>query len=262
MTKPQPLLARLSEPALVALATAVEAGWLIGSSPRPAFSSIAGDLGGEVADWLLDLESRAFTGRQVACLLQNVIAGRQREQVMVPDLVLSGPDVAGVPTADTYTVVQNLFQEAQEEVVLAGYAFYNGRMLFERLAEQQRLRPQLKILFHVDLPRKHNDTASSDSIILQFAEEFKKRHWPWDRFPEVYFDPRALSTDSKVRASLHAKIVVVDRKKLFLTSANFTEAAHQKNIEMGLLCAVPYLAERVASYLEGLRRSGQLLRLP
>ncbi|MBI4623943.1 MAG: hypothetical protein HY736_12100 [Verrucomicrobia bacterium] len=64
------------------------------------------------------------------------------------------------------------------------------------------------------------------------------------------------------RASLHAKVVVVDRRKILITSANFTEAAHKTNIELGVLCSVPYLAERVCSYFEALRNSAQLRRLP
>src|SRR5206468_4765215 len=110
------------------------------------------------------------------------------------------------------------------------------------LAEQRKSRPQLRILFHVDVPRRSGDTSSPDAIVLRYAEEFRTRHWPWQPFPEVYYDPRALHTDSHARGSLHAKVVVVDRSKLFLTSANFTEAAQQRNIEMGLLSQAPFLA--------------------
>lgn len=256
------ILASLSDAALVALATAVEAGWLSGGSPDSAFTSIAGENGAAVSAWIASLEQAEFTPAQIGRVFHSIVAGRHRDRVLVPDLVVSGPDVPGVPTADTYAVVQSLFQEAQDEIVLAGYAFHNGKLLFERLAEQKKLRPQLRIIFHVDVPRKSGDTTSSDDIILRYAEEFRTRHWPWQPFPEVYFDPRALSTDSHARASLHAKIVVVDRSKLFLTSANFTEAAQQRNIEMGLLSRAAYLAEQVAAYFEGLRQSGHLQRLP
>jgi phosphatidylserine/phosphatidylglycerophosphate/cardiolipin synthase-like enzyme len=255
------IIAELSDAALMALATAVEAGWLGGSSPDSTFASMAGQNGAAVAAWLVGLEDAAFTPAQTARLLRSIVAGRHRDQVLVPDLVVSGPDVPGVPTADTYAVVQSLFQEAQNEIVLAGYAFHNGRLLFERLAEQKRLRPQLRIIFHVDVPRRAGDTSTSDNIILRYAEEFRSRHWPWQPFPEVYFDPRALDTDSHTRASLHAKVVVVDRAKLFLTSANFTEAAQQRNVEMGLLSHAAYLAQQVAAYFEGLRHAGHLRRL-
>ncbi|SRR6266545_2163716 len=256
------ILASLSDASLTALATAVETGWLNGGSPDSAFASIAGENGAAVSACVSSLENAAFTPAQIARLLRSIVAGRYRDRILIPDLVVSGPDVPGVPTADTYAVVQSLFQEAQNEIILAGYAFHNGKLLFERLAEQKRLRPRLRIIFHVDVPRRGGDTTTSDAIILRYAEEFRTRHWPWQPFPEVYYDARALNNDAHTRASLHAKIVVVDRSKLFLTSANFTEAAHQRNIEMGLLSRAAYLAEQVAAYFEGLRQSGHLLRLP
>jgi len=262
MSDPSAILSALSDAALGALATSVEAGWLGGSSPDSAFGSIAGENSAAVAAWISSLEGDSFSPGQIAYLLRAIVAGRHRDRLLIPDLVVSGPDVPGVPTSDTYAVVQSLFQEAQNEIILAGYAFHNGKLLFERLAEQKRLRPNLRILFHVDVPRRLADTTSADDIILRYAEEFRTRHWPWQPFPEVYFDPRGLLGDSRFRASLHAKVVVVDRTKLFLTSANFTEAAHQRNIEMGLLSGAVYLAEQVAAYFEGLRQSGQLRRLP
>ncbi len=262
MSTDNSILSSLSDASLLALATAVEAGWVTGDSPSSAYASICGDKCAVVAKWILAIEESNFTPIQLAGLIRCAVAARPRDRILVPDLVVSGPDVPGVPTADTYAVVQSLFQEAQSEIVLAGYAFHNGKLLFERLAEQKRLQPHLRIIFHVDVPRRPGDSSSVDAIILRFADEFKTRHWPWKPFPEVYFDPRALDTDMHKRASLHAKIVVVDRRKLFLSSANFTEAAHQRNIEMGLLSHAAYLAEQVASYFEGLRKSGQLLRLP
>src|SRR5690606_35060420 len=122
--------------------------------------------------------------------------------------------------------------------------------------------PSLKIIFHVDVPRRLGDTSSSEGIVTKYAEAFRLKHWPWQPAPELYFDARALETETKSRASFHAKVVVIDRRKLLVTSANFTEAAQQKNIEMGLLCSLPHLAERVCGYLEGLRKSGHLRRLP
>ncbi len=256
------ILAELSDVALEELAKAVQAGWLTGGSPAATFAPLVGENGAAIADWLSGLEVAGFTSKQVARLLQAIASGRQRDRMLMPDLVVSGPDVPGVPTGDTYAVVQSLFQQAESEIVLAGYAFHNGKLLFERLAEQKKTRPRLRIIFHVDVPRRAGDTTTDDAIVLRYAKEFRERHWPWEPFPEVYFDPRALQTDSHIRASLHAKVVIVDRTKLFLTSANFTEAAQQRNIEMGLLSRAPHLAQQVAAYFEGLRHTGQLRRLP
>lgn len=256
------MLAELSAANLAAFATALDADWISISSPEKLFRSYAGDQAGALKQWLGEITTSGFNQQQAARLIQAVVAGRARDQILAPDLVVSGPDVPGVPTADTYAVVQSLFQEATSEVILAGYAFYNGKALFERLAEKQAQNPNLKILFHVDVPRRFGDHTPSDVLVERYAEEFRTKHWPWVPLPELYFDPRALETDSKSRASLHAKVVVIDRRKLLITSANFTEAAQQRNVEMGVLCSLPFLAERVCSYLEGLRKTGQLRRIP
>jgi phosphatidylserine/phosphatidylglycerophosphate/cardiolipin synthase-like enzyme len=240
----------------------VGAGWVHGEAPASALVPFAGDAAESLGAWLTGLEAAGFSAAQIERVLHAIIAGRERDKTLAPELVVSGPDVPGVPTADTYSVVQALFQEAENEIVLAGYAFFNGKLLFERLAERRAIRPGLRIVFHVDVPRRTGDTTSHDSLVLKYATEFREKHWPWKPVPEAYFDPRALETDGKVRASLHAKVVVVDRRKILLTSANFTEAAHQKNIELGVLCSVPYLAERVCAYFEALRNSGRLQRLP
>lgn len=256
------VLAELSASNLAAFATALEADWISPTSPEKIFRTYAGDHAGLLRQWLRDLAGSGFTLPQAARLVHAVIAGRARDQILAPDLVVSGPDVPGVPTADTYSVVQSLFQEATSEVVVAGYAFYNGKALFERLNEQRIRNPALKILFHVDVPRRHGDTTSPEGLVKKYVDEFRLKHWPWEPLPELYFDPRALESDAKIRASFHAKVVSIDRRKLLITSANFTEAAQQKNIELGVLCSLPYLAERVCSYFEGLRSTGQLRRLP
>ncbi|TMQ33925.1 MAG: hypothetical protein E6K70_10465 [Planctomycetota bacterium] len=68
------------------------------------------------------------------------------------------------------------------------------------------------------------------------AIRFRNREWPKDsRLPEVYFDPRSLALDPKKRACMHAKCIVIDRKTVFVSSANFTEAAQERNLEVGLL---------------------------
>lgn len=256
------ILASIASQHLASFASAVGAGWVYGGSPVSALAAFAGESAEALLMWLAEMEAAGFSPVQIERLLCAVIGGRERDKTLTPDLVVSGPDVPGIPTADTHAVVQSLFQEAEREVVLAGYAFYNGESLFERLAERCRERPHIRLIFHVDVPRRANDTSSPESIVMRYSEDFRRRHWPWNPQPEVFFDPRALETDAKVRASLHAKVVVVDRRKVLLTSANFTEAAQQRNIELGVVCAAPYLAERVCSYFEGLRRSGQLRRLP
>jgi phosphatidylserine/phosphatidylglycerophosphate/cardiolipin synthase-like enzyme len=61
--------------------------------------------------------------------------------------------------------------------------------------------------------------------------------------------------------SLHAKCVVVDERWAFVTSANFTEAAQERNIEAGVLLDHPKLAEALAARFRALREGGRLHRM-
>jgi len=63
---------------------------------------------------------------------------------MLFDLVLSGPEVPGIPTADTAAVLQTLIESAQTEIRLVGYTVHHGKKLFRRLAERMEA-----ILTHV-----------------------------------------------------------------------------------------------------------------
>ncbi len=61
---------------------------------------------------------------------------------------------------------------------------------------------------------------------------------------------------------LHAKCVVVDEQYLFVTSANFTEAANDRNIEAGLLVNDRGLAKALRSQFEQLVAQRILERVP
>ena len=59
----------------------------------------------------------------------------------------------------------------------------------------------------------------------------------------------------------HAKCVVVDRKELFVSSANFTEAAHERNLEIGLMIQSAVLAEQLHGYFDTLIEANLLEQL-
>ena len=61
---------------------------------------------------------------------------------------------------------------------------------------------------------------------------------------------------------LHAKAVVADGEAVFLTSANLTDAALDRNIELGVLIRDRALATSVTSHFRGLIDKGLLRPLP
>ncbi len=111
----------------------------------------------------------------------------------------------------------------------------------------------MKVQMFLDIQRKTGDISAEAEIVRDFSHRFRTTQWPDERpFPEVFYDPRSLSLEIERRAALHAKCVVVDNLEAFVSSANFTEAAQQKNIEVGLLLRSSVIAERITRFFHSL----------
>ncbi len=177
------------------------------------------------------------------------------------DLVWSGPEVAGLESRETGAVVRELFARARRSLLVACYAIHGGRDLFRILAERMDREPGLQVRLVVDIKRKPGDRTMDCDLVSRFAEDFRQRQWPGQRLPEVFYDPRSLDLDlgRSERACMHAKCVVIDDEIAFVTSANFTEAAQQRNVELGLLVRQPVLAAGLRLRFEHLSAAGCLL---
>jgi phosphatidylserine/phosphatidylglycerophosphate/cardiolipin synthase-like enzyme len=114
----------------------------------------------------------------------------------------------------------------------------------------------------LDVQRPWNDSSSTSELVRRFSEDFTRNEWPGQRRPDIFYDPRSLETDHKLRASLHAKCIVVDDEQALVTSANFTTAAQEKNIEVGVLIRSDSFATRLRSHFEALAAAGLLLPIP
>ena len=205
----------------------------------------------------LDLEkllSEGWTTAQMALLADAIAEAKESNQKPCDliDLVLSGPDIPGVPTSDTAAVVRSMIESANTEIMLVGYAVHNGKRLFEPLVQRMRALPSLKVRFCLDISRKMTDTSLSSEIVRRFGRDFREKHWPWPELPEVFYDPRAIAPTTGERASLHAKCVIVDRKAALVTSANFTQAAQEKNIEAGVLVRDSGFVNRLSDHFDAL----------
>lgn len=81
--------------------------------------------------------------------------------------------------------------------------------------------------------------------------------------PTSASDPRALAFGAGAKAAaLHAKAIAVDDRRAFVTSANFTEAAHNRNIEAGVLVDSAPFATSLRLQFDSLLEAGHLRRLP
>jgi PLD-like domain len=195
---------------------------------------------------------QAWTAQQLAsaCQLSVDVSERQLQQAL--QLVLSGCQSEGVPTRDTAAVVQTLFAAAQKEVVIAGYAFHRADAIFAPLAAKMQANPELSVRIIMDVKRPYQNKTIAQDLVRKASADFWKKSWPWQPRPMLYYDPRALALEPAQHASMHAKFVLVDRTHALITSANFTYAALNKNIEVGVLLCGASLNQQLALFAEAL----------
>jgi phosphatidylserine/phosphatidylglycerophosphate/cardiolipin synthase-like enzyme len=212
---------------------------------------------------LVNLADSGWTAAQLGELVGAISDAREtrsRETHLV-DLVISGPEHPSVPTRDTAAVFRELVQGAHREIILASFAIYNGREIFLPLVERVRACPDLRITLYLDIPRGRNDTTIPEQLVAAYRQDFVTKQWPSEVLPKMFYHKPSLDADWKLRASMHAKVLIADRERAFVSSANLTKAAHLKNIEVGTLIESPNLASRLADYFEGLRDGGLFLDL-
>src|SRR2546430_14341680 len=120
---------------------------------------------------------------------------------------------------------------------------------------------ELRVTLLLNIQRKRGDTTATEQLVRRFADRFWATDWPGASRPSVFYDPRALEAEGPAGV-LHAKAVVVDDEAVFVTSANLTEAALDRNIEAGLLARDRALAASVSTHFRTLIERGLLVPLP
>lgn len=122
-------------------------------------------------------------------------------------------------------------------------------------------KPDLQSRMFLHIARKPSDTRDDSELLREFSASLAGQ-WPGQRRPEVFYDPRTLSADRDVRASWHAKCVLADDEVAFVTSANFTEWAQERNVEAGVLIRGHHFVRQLRRQFDGLTQSKQVRRLP
>ncbi len=243
------------------LASAIESGQLAIPCTVAALKSALGsvDRSEQLLSSLEALSKSGMGGIAIAAWIRGVEAATAR--ALRPDLVWSGPEVVGLHARDTRRVYEELLGSAEQTVLASTYAFFDGPKAFQVLATRMDKTPGLQVTLLLNIQRKKGDTTKDDDLVRRFADRFWTTDWPGTSRPQVFYDPRALELDGPAGV-LHAKAVVVDHEAVFITSANLTEAALDRNIEMGLLVRDRALAASVTTHFHTLIERALLMPLP
>jgi phosphatidylserine/phosphatidylglycerophosphate/cardiolipin synthase-like enzyme len=191
--------------------------------------------------------------------LDLVIAERAHRPPPHLELVWTGPEAKGTSARDTSIVVRQLFESATHSVIIGGFRFDQGEVLFRPLHE--KMRQGLTTSIFVDIEGHVASAADVDAFATRYITEFVRRNWPFGMpYPAVYYDPQSVVVGPPW-VSLHAKCVVIDDARAFITSANFTDRGQTRNLEAGVLIEDRSFAEKLAGQWRALISRG-LVRKP
>jgi phosphatidylserine/phosphatidylglycerophosphate/cardiolipin synthase-like enzyme len=261
-SEPDLSLEGVSAATLRGLASRLRSGQL--GAPLTSFGLAAsGGCPAALAADLQRLSDEGLAPRHLALLLDTAARVLEVElrQAAAVQLVWTGPESTVSHSRDTAVVVDELFDQAVDSVLVSTFAIQQGQQVFARLASRMASVPTLKVRLFVHVARGRNDTRTDATILGEFADDLKAQ-WPGSLRPAVYFDPRTLSADSATRASWHAKCVLVDDRVSFVTSANFTEWAQSRNVEAGVLVRNTHFTGQLRAQFDALVQAGLVKRLP
>jgi phosphatidylserine/phosphatidylglycerophosphate/cardiolipin synthase-like enzyme len=195
------------------------------------------------AAWQLEPD---VSGRELAAMLRAAAAARaaaDREGRV--EVVMTGPSEADAPTRSTEAVVIELVAGARRELILVTYAAapYPPLLAELELARARGVRTQVVV---ETVAGARGLLTSEPFHAFASTSGVELFHWPLDRRP------------GPTPGRLHAKLAVADGEVAFVTSANLTGSAIERNLECGLLVHGGPAPRRLAGHIAALMRDGVL----
>lgn len=241
-------LVSLADAELRDLATAAESGRLV-PNLTPGLLEMLG-LPGDWASMVNSAPAETLALAATALL-------EERESARRPHVVSSSLRESDPGFEDTAVVLRRLFAQAQREVLIAGFRV-TERSLLEPLRRPDAKKLEVSIYFHIQADIDWRGRPRSGSP----AEETWPRRW-WQGFledvwpeamdpPRGLYSPLTLGRQDDGYHSMHAKTVVVDRRWWLVSSANLTDRAMSRNLELGVLHDDQALAQGVVAHFEAL----------
>ena len=169
-----------------------------------------------------------LTGAEVALALE--VAARQEQAIAgraVIELVWTGPAAPNAGLRGTEQVLLELISSAKESIYLVTFAAYKVPSLAAAL--QAAAARRVRIVFVLeDKEESIGKVSASPLDALGTIDRNCTRVYVWP----IEARPR---NEKGQYGSLHAKFVIADGDRLFVSSANLTEFAMNLNMEMGVL---------------------------
>ncbi|MDF9828604.1 cardiolipin synthase [Ereboglobus sp. PH5-10] len=179
---------------------------------------------------------RSVSSAEIVAALKSALASaiQQRTRGAV-ELVWSGPATEIVPVRQTEEVLCEVIESAQVRLFLVSYVAHKLERVLRCMEAASARGVDICVLLE---PSIENGGRLNADFVTPLAR----------RLPRAGF----YQWKDADNASVHAKCAVADGKVAFITSANLTAAAMDRNMELGVLMKGGYVPEQLQQHLGAL----------
>lgn len=151
------------------------------------------------------------------------------------ELVWTGPATGMVPIRHTAQVLTGLIDEAHDRLFLVSFVAFHVGTVLDALQRAVNRGVQVQVL--LEQSKEHGGNVTVDSVAMLRGNLPGAHIYEWHKG----------TAGASPTASVHAKCAVADGSVAFVSSANLSEAAMERNMELGVLLRggqVPSLLDR------------------
>lgn len=193
------------------------------------------------------ISARDATQTESPAVALALAAARDREQAaraQQVSVVWTGPETDTIPVRQTEQALLELIGHAHTRLIVVSFAVYKVPEITSALTACAKRGCEVAVIVESEAESGGTVTFEmSQALGSEVATHATLYTWPSELRPE---------TKHGKRASLHAKCAVADNERLLVSSANLTEYAFTKNMELGLLVEGGNTPHQVQEHLESL----------
>jgi phosphatidylserine/phosphatidylglycerophosphate/cardiolipin synthase-like enzyme len=218
------------------------AGALLGAVGTPAAATVVEEL---VQAW----QASSVSAEELSSML--LAAGHvftRATQHQTAELVWTGPTTPFVSTRRTEQALLQVINSAERTLFVTSFVAYNVSAVVMALNRATERGVVVSML--LEQSQGQGGTVTFDVVGKMATLVPAARLYVW----------RA-RTDSFAGGSVHSKVAVADGRMCFITSANLTGHAMEKNMEMGVLFVGQGIPVQVRDHLEALHTTNVIERI-
>ena len=159
------------------------------------------------------------------------------------ELVWTGPSPQGAAMRRTDQALMDVIDGAGTSLTIATYVAYEVPNVADSLANARRRGVRVRLV----LESEHESRQDPFEALQRAVPDAELYRWPTEQRQDQ-------------RGSMHVKCAVADAQVAFISSANLTGYAMERNMELGVLIRGGALPKRIEEHFDGLVREGVLER--